>query len=287
PLGVLILGSSTPRSHSPAMLHLGETIGEMITDATLRTLLYEEVRTADQLKSSFLATISHELRTPLTSIIGYIEMLQRGLYGPLGERTGEPLGYMRIASNTLLRLITDILDFSRMEAGQLKVDVNLVEPLRAIRSVAGQLQPQVRERGLELRLDLPEVLPLIYANSSRLEQVLANLISNAIKFTDRGMISLSCDVSEERLRINVHDTGIGIAPEHQETIFQEFRRVEQANRHYGGAGLGLAISRRLVELMGGSIGVASVLGRGATFFVDLPVVTIPTDSPPTVMSLVA
>ncbi|NTW97388.1 MAG: PAS domain-containing protein [Oscillochloris sp.] len=287
PLGVLVLGSSVGRANSPAMIHLAETIGELITDATVRTLLYEEVRTTDQLKSSFLATISHELRTPLTSIIGYTEMLQRGIYGPLGDRMGEPLGYMRVASNTLLRLITDILDFSRMEAGQLKVDLSPVDPLRVIRSVAGQLQPQIRERDLDLRLDLPEHLPLVRANSSRLEQVLTNLVSNAVKFTEKGTISIGAEVADDRLRISVRDTGIGIAPEDQEAIFQEFRRLDQANRHYGGAGLGLAISRRLTELMGGLIGVESALGHGATFFVELPIISAPADSPPTVMSLAA
>ncbi|NNJ09722.1 PAS domain-containing protein [Chloroflexales bacterium ZM16-3] len=285
PLGVLVLGSSAPRAISPAMTHLAETIGELITDATVRTRLYEEVRAADQLKSSFLATISHELRTPLTSIIGYNEMLQRGLYGPLGDRVAEPLGYMREASNTLLRLITDILDFSRMEAGQLKVDLSPVEPLRAIKSVIGQLQPQAREHELELRADLPDQLPLVYANSSRLEQVLTNLITNAIKFTETGTISVSPQPSEDRLRIYVRDTGIGIAAEDQEAIFQEFRRINHGGRHYSGAGLGLAISRRLTALMGGEIGVESALGSGSTFFIDLPIITLSTESPPTVMSL--
>ncbi|MBX0327262.1 PAS domain-containing protein [Oscillochloris sp. ZM17-4] len=287
PLGVLVLGSSAPRDISATMTRLAETIGELITDATVRTRLYEEVRAADQLKSSFLATISHELRTPLTSIIGYTEMLQRGLYGPLGDRVEEPLGYMREASNTLLRLITDILDFSRMEAGQLKVDLCPVEPLRAIRNVIGQLQPQAHERELELLGDLPDQLPLVHANSSRLEQVLANLISNAIKFTESGSITVCTRSSGDQLRICVRDTGIGIAAEDQEAIFQEFRRVNHGDRHYSGTGLGLAISRRLTALMGGSIGVESAAGSGSTFFIDLPIITLPAESPPTVMTLTA
>jgi signal transduction histidine kinase len=287
PLGVLMMGSGAARAVSPTMTHLAETVGELITDAAVRTGLYEEVRAADQLKSSFLATISHELRTPLTSIIGYLEMLQRGLYGPLDSRIVEPLGYMREASGTLLRLITDVLDFSRMEAGQLKVDLSPVEPLRAIRSVMGQLQPQAHERNLELRADLPEQLPLVYANSSRLEQVISNLISNAVKFTEVGTITVSAQATDNRLRICVRDTGIGIATEDQQAIFQEFRRVNHGDRHYSGAGLGLAISRRLTELMGGSIGVESALGSGSTFFVELPTITLSADSPPTVMALAA
>ncbi|WP_129626380.1 histidine kinase N-terminal 7TM domain-containing protein [Candidatus Oscillochloris fontis] len=285
PLGVLVLGNSLARPHSPALLHLAETIGELITDASVRTRLYDEVRTADRLKSAFLATVSHELRTPLTSIIGYTEMLQRGLYGPLGDRMGEPLGHMRTASGTLLRLITDILDFSRMEAGHLKVDLTPVEPLRTIRSVAGQFQPLILQRSLDLYLDLPDHLPYVHANSMRLEQVLTNLIGNAIKFTDQGGITVSASHHADRLRISVSDTGIGIAHEHQEAIFLEFRRVENAGRHAGGAGLGLAISRRLVELMGGTIGLHSTPGEGSTFFIELPICAVPADSPPTVMSV--
>ncbi|NTW02370.1 MAG: PAS domain-containing protein, partial [Oscillochloris sp.] len=282
PFGILVMGCRTARVGSPALIHLGETIGELITDAVVRTRLYEEVRVADQLKMSFLATVSHELRTPLTSIIGYIEMLQKGLYGSPSERMGEPLMYMRAASGTLLRLITDILDFSRMEAGELNVDLFPVDSILAIANVVGQLQPLIRERGLELELDLPSQLPMVYANASRLEQVLTNLISNAIKFTEAGMISVCAQEMDDRLRISVRDTGIGIAPENQSTIFQEFRRVDHANRHYGGAGLGLAISRRLIELMDGSIGVESNLGSGSTFFVELPISTTSLNALPTV-----
>jgi signal transduction histidine kinase len=286
-LGMLVMGSSSGRRASPALIHLAETIGELITDAVVRTRLYEEVRAADQLKSSFLATVSHELRTPLTSIIGYIDMLRRGLYGPPGESMVEPLMYMRAASGTLLRLITDILDFSRMEAGQLKVDLCPVDALRSLTNVVGQLQPQIRERDLGLELDLAAQLPLVQANTARLEQVLTNLLSNAIKFTEAGMISVGAHASGDMLRISVRDTGIGIAAEDQEAIFQEFRRIDQADRHFGGAGLGLAISRRLIELMGGTIGVESTPGVGSTFFIDLPITTMPTESPPTVMLLAA
>jgi PAS domain S-box-containing protein len=284
-LGVLLVGSSAGWRGRAALIHLAETVGELITDAVVRTRLYEEVRAADQLKSSFLATVSHELRTPLTSIIGYLDMLRRGLYGPPGERMAEPLMYMRAASSTLLRLITDILDFSRMEAGQLKVDLSPVDPLRSISNVVGQLQPQIRERGLGLELDLADQLPLVQANTARLEQVLTNLLGNAIKFTEAGTISVGARSSADWLRVSVRDTGIGIAAADQEAIFQEFRRIDQADRHFGGAGLGLAISRRLIDLMGGLIGVESTLGVGSTFFIDLPITTLPTESPPTVMGL--
>lgn len=274
PLGLLLLGNTSSQPNTSDLLNLAETIGELITDAVVRTRLYEEVRTADQLKASFLATVSHELRTPLTSIIGYIEMIQRGIYGPLDERMVEALTYMRIASVNLQRLINDILEFSRMEAGHLKIDLQPVDALRTIYNVIGQLQPQIRDNKLELEIDLPRKLPLVQANAARLEQVLTNLLSNAIKFTDAGTITIAAKQVGDRLRISVSDTGIGIAGEHLEAIFQDFRRVEHNGRRSSGAGLGLAISRRLIALMGGTIEVESAVGAGSTFSVELPLTDI-------------
>lgn len=272
PLGVLALGRRRAHPDSPTTMHLAETIGELITDAVVRTRLYDKARQADRLKSAFLATISHELRTPLTAIIGYTEMLQKGIYGQLSDRMREPLTYMHLSSMTLLRLITDIVDFSRLEAGYLEVDLMPVDLLRAVEHVVGQLQPQIRERGLELRLAVPGDLPPVRANGARIEQVLSNLVVNAVKFTDAGTITISAARQGDRVRLSVQDTGIGIAPEHMETIFQEFRRVESPNgRRYSGAGLGLAICRRLIGLMGGTISVASEPHVGSTFTIELPV----------------
>jgi len=271
PLGLLLLGSAAPLVAGPARLRLAETIGELITDAVVRIGLYEEVRRADRLKSSFLASVSHELRTPLTAIIGYIDMLKKGIYGQPAPTMGEPLGYMRHSSLTLLRLINDILDFSRMEAGHLQVDIHPVDVRRAVVNVIGQLQPQIVERGLELRSEIDDDLPPAMGNAHRMEQVLTNLLTNAIKFTERGSIVVTAAPSGDAVRISVSDTGIGIAPEHQALIFEEFRRVDTPNgRRYGGAGLGLAITRRLIELMGGSISVSSTPGVGTTFACELP-----------------
>jgi PAS domain S-box-containing protein len=269
PLGLLVLGSLAPGPQSQALLRIAETVGELITDAVVRARLYDESRQADRLKASFLASVSHELRTPLTSIIGYVEMLQKGAYGTPAEKMREPLSFMRQSSNTLLRLINDILDFSRAEAGYLKVDLQPVDVLRCAANVVGQLQPQLRERGLEFDFDVPLGLPLVQANAARLEQVLTNLLSNAVKFTEAGRVRLRAWSEGEYLLVSVSDTGIGIAPEHLELIFQEFRRVEPKGRRTGGTGLGLAISRRLVELMGGMIQVQSAPGEGSTFTVQL------------------
>jgi PAS domain S-box-containing protein len=271
PLGLLVLGTLAPTPESPALLRVAETAGELITDAVVRAGLYDEARQADRLKALFLASVSHELRTPLTSIIGYVEMLQKGVYGSPSDRMREPLDFMRQSSITLLRLINDILDFSRAEAGHLKLDLQPVDLLRAAANVVGQLQPQLSERGLALEFDVPPGLPLVQGNGARLEQVLTNLLSNAVKFTEAGQITLRARCGEGRVLLSVGDTGIGIAPEHHELIFQEFRRVEPAGRRSGGTGLGLAISRRLVELMGGTLSVESAVGEGATFTIELPV----------------
>jgi PAS domain S-box-containing protein len=271
PLGLLALGTLEPTLESPALLRVAETAGELITDAVVRARLYDEARQADRLKALFLASVSHELRTPLTSIIGYVEMLQKGVYGQPGDRMREPLGFMRQSSVTLLRLINDILDFSRAEAGHLKLDLQPVDLLHTAANVVGQLQPQLSERGLAFEFDLPLGLPPVLANGARLEQVLTNLLSNAVKFTEAGQVTLRARCAGERVLVSVGDTGIGIAPEHLELIFQEFRRVEPAGRRSGGTGLGLAISRRLVELMGGTLSVESAVGAGSTFTIELPV----------------
>ncbi len=271
PLGMLALGAIAPHPGSAVLPRVAETIGELITDAVVRARLYDEVRQADRLKTSFLASVSHELRNPLTSIIGYIELFRRGTYGPLDERLMEPLRYMHLSSTTLLRMINDILDFTRAEAGHLYVEVQPVNVRHVVANVIGQLQPQIRERGLALELEIAPDLPLAQSNKARLEQIVTNLLSNAIKFTEQGQITVRAWQINDRVRLSVADTGIGIAPEHLEVIFQEFRQVETAARQASGAGLGLAISRRLVELMGGTISVESALGAGSTFTVDLPV----------------
>lgn len=271
PLGLLLLGSYEPTQAGLARLRLAETIGELITDAVVRIRLYEEVSRADRLKASFLASVSHELRTPLTAIIGYTDMLQKGIYGPTTPAMAEPLSHMRHSSLSLLRLINDILDFSRMEAGHLQIDLHPVDLRQAITNVVGQIRPQVAERGLELRQVLDDDLPLALANPQRIEQVLANLLTNAVKFTESGSIGIVASRHADGIRLSVSDTGIGIAPEHQAAIFEEFRRVETpGGRRYGGAGLGLAICRRLMQLMGGAISVESAPGAGTTFHCDLP-----------------
>jgi signal transduction histidine kinase len=272
PLGVLGVGYRSAQAIAAVDMHLYQMVGQLIADAITRARLYDAANEASALKSAFLATVSHELRTPLTSIIGYADMLEHGVFGALPERVAEPLGHVRHSGQMLLRMINDILDFSKMEAGHFTIECYPVDLSTVIRSVAGTLRPQIYERGLELELMLAPELPLVYANSSRLEQVLTNLLANAIKFTERGTITVATTYSNERVHLSVRDTGIGIAPDDLGSLFQPFQQLDnQLTRRFGGTGLGLAISKRLVELMDGALLVTSMPGAGTTFTCELRV----------------
>jgi signal transduction histidine kinase len=272
PLGILIVGLASAQAIAPAELRLYETVGQLVSDAITRARLYEAARAASALKSAFLATVSHELRTPLTSIIGYADMLDHNIFGELPEFAIEPLDHIRSSGHTLLHMINDILDFSKMEAGHFSVDLYPVDLPSVVRSVAIAMRPQIHERGLALAIELPDNLPLVQANSARLTQVLTNLLANAIKFTDAGAITVRAEALEDRVRVSVQDTGIGIAPDDQRELFQAFHQIDnQLTRRYGGTGLGLAISRRLLDLMGATVTVQSAPGAGATFSCDLRV----------------
>jgi two-component system, sensor histidine kinase len=180
---------------------------------------------------------------------------------------------MRRNSQTLLRLINDFLDYSKIEAGHFTIERAPVDLLAVIQDVVGALEPQVQERGLDLKVELSPELPLVYAHRERLEQVLTNLLANAIKFTDRGTITVRATFDGERVRFSVIDTGIGIAPEQQHLIFREFHQIESEHtQRYPSTGLGLAISRRLMQMMGGTLEVESTPGVGSTFYGDLPAV---------------
>jgi PAS domain S-box-containing protein len=269
-LGLFCAGSTRLADVDADAIRLLSTLSEMLAETIVRTRLYEESRQISKLKTAFLATVSHELRTPLTSIIGYNDMLLRGIYGNLPESTHNPLEMISQSSQILLRLINDMLDFSKMEAGHFMIDLYPVDVRSAIINVGRGMAAMAEERGLHLSVDIPEWLPLVMANGMRLEQVLGKLVSNAIKFTDEGGVTLSATTNGSYLRLSVHDTGIGIPPWAQQTVFNEFRQIDNAHtRRYGGAGLGLAISRRLIELMGGNIFLESDEGAGSTFHCDL------------------
>ncbi len=228
----------------------------------------DQVVEASRMKSDFVANMSHELRTPLNAILALSELLREEVTGPLpvAEQRVQ-LDLIHQGGENLLRLINDVLDLSRVEAGKVDLRSELTDTAGLLRTVTEEMRPLARQKGLDLRLEVPDAT-LLWYDADRVTQVLRNLIGNAVKFTERGWVRVAgrVDPEEERLTFWVEDTGIGVAPRDHAAVFQEFRQVDgSATRRHGGTGLGLAISRRLVRLMGGELALRSDLGQGATF----------------------
>lgn len=231
----------------------------------------ERAEAADRIKSAFLATMSHELRTPLNSIIGFTGIILQGIVGPLNDEQEKQLNMVRASAQHLLSLINDVLDISKIEAGQLQVASENFNLRYTIEKAVESARPLAVKKGLELTCAIPPAVEMITGDSRRFEQILLNLISNAVKFTERGSVKIACEPEGDNVTIRVADTGIGIRTEDLETIFQAFRQIDSGmTRKYEGTGLGLSISKRLVELMGGKIRVTSVWGSGSTFSFSLP-----------------
>jgi signal transduction histidine kinase len=228
----------------------------------------DEAEGASRAKTAFLATVSHELRTPLNAIIGFSSVL---LQDSLSDEQRKQLVIVNRSGLQLLELIKEILDITSIEAGQLTITVEEVALATLLREQCDALHVQARETGLTLRLDASPELLMVRADRSRLRQVVRNLISNALKFTDEGGVVVRCLPFGKLARVEVEDTGIGIPPGQLATLFTPFQRANNPGaRQRAGTGLGLAISRRLVEAMGGRIGVASHVGRGSLFWFTVP-----------------
>jgi len=236
-------------------------------------LANQEIQAASQMKSQFLAHMSHELRTPLNAIIGFSEILEDKTFGPMNERQARYIQNILKSSRHLLSLINDILDLTKVEAGRMEpisTEFHLQDCLRLTLDV---LDPLARSKGIELFRELSDDFPIVQADEGRMRQILLNLLSNAIKFTSQGgKVTVIVDLVEnDVVQVQVADTGIGIKKEHQDIIFSEFRQVDESYaRRYEGTGLGLALTKRLVELHGGSIWVESEEGKGSTFTFTFP-----------------
>ena len=234
-----------------------------------------ELEVASRHKSQFLANMSHELRTPLNSVLGFSEMLADGIYGALPERASAALGKIQANGRHLLNLINDVLDLSKIEAGQLTLSPNDYVMGQIVQSVVASTETQARTKGISLVAAIADGLPVGFGDERRLTQVLLNLMSNAVKFTDQGSVTIAASSSHGMFEVSVRDTGPGIATGEHARIFEEFQQVDNSStREKGGTGLGLAIAKRIVELHGGRISVESAPGAGSTFRVALPVRTV-------------
>jgi PAS domain S-box-containing protein len=226
---------------------------------------------SDRLKSVFLATMSHELRTPLNSIIGFTGIILQGLAGPLNEEQTKQLNMTRDSARHLLALINDVLDISKIEAGQLEIIKRPFDMRQAVEGALRVVQPLAQKKNLELETYIGSGVGTINNDRRRVEQVLINLINNAIKFTQRGEVSIECQIRDGWLETSIRDDGIGIKPEDMERLFRPFQQIDTGlTRGHEGTGLGLAICKRLVVAMGGEIAVESQWGIGSTFKFRLP-----------------
>jgi signal transduction histidine kinase len=234
--------------------------------------LNAELQAAARQRAQFVSHFSHELRTPLNSILGYSEMLQTQMCGPLNEKQQRYVGTVKESGGRLLRLIDDIMDLAKEQAGKLSLQLQPMALLPAIEQALAVLQPQANGKHLRLEHAVPEGLCGVFADPTRVQQVFLNLLSNAIKFTpEGGRVTVSArrlGTEEHLMEISVTDTGVGIAPEDQTRLFQDFEQV--GGGRYQGTGLGLSLTRRLVELHGGRVGLRSELGRGSSFWFTLP-----------------
>ena len=232
----------------------------------------EAADTANQAKSAFLANMSHELRTPLNAVIGFSELLEQQIFGDLNDKQRTYVGNVLVSGRHLLQLVNDILDISKVEAGRMDLVYERTPIAGLVDIVRGVIGAVAVKRGIQLEVALPPQLPDVYVDPGRIKQVLYNLISNAIKFTPRGgTVKLTARADARSLVVSVADTGIGIARADLPRLFREFEQLAQPNgTRPEGTGLGLALTRRLVELHGGRVEVESELGRGSTFSVHLP-----------------
>jgi signal transduction histidine kinase len=277
--GALIIQRRSPGAFPAATVNLMQALATQSALAIQNARLFREIEEkgrqlaiASQHKSQFLANMSHELRTPLNAVLGYAELLADGLYGELPERARGVLERIQSNGKHLLGLINDVLDLSKIEAGQLVLANEDYTITGLVQSVTSATESLARGKGLTLATDVPAGLPTGRGDERRLTQVLLNLVGNAIKFTETGRIEIAARTAGGFFDIAVTDTGPGIAEADQARIFEEFQQVDNSStRKKGGTGLGLAISRRIIEMHGGTLTVQSRPGEGSTFRIRVPV----------------
>ena len=249
------------------------TIGAQAAIGIRQAELYEASRRANQLKQEFIATMSHELRTPMTVLIGYCDMLASESLGPLSSAQHSALDVIRDRSELLLRLVNDVLDFSKIASGNLDLHPVLVNLRSSIHATVDKYGAHAKRKRQSISVDIPPECQYLVADEHRLQQILGHLLENAIKFSPEGCpIVIQASLYESSyVRVDVVDKGIGIRPEDLGLVFEDFRQLDNSfTREYGGAGMGLAVSKHLIELQGGLIWVESEFGKGSTFSFVLP-----------------
>ena len=278
-IGVLDLQSRDLGRFTEADLQILTTLAEQIAVAIQNARLYEEqihvteqLRSVDKMKSQFLSSMSHELRTPLNAIINFVEMVAMGLVGPVTEEQKELLNNSLKSSTHLLQLINDVLDISKIQAGKLALFIEQdVDLYRELKTVIDMVLPMFKDKPVELVQDIDDNLPVIAGDKRRIRQVLLNLLSNSIKFTDKGTVTLSAKLQDEKVAFAVIDTGVGIPPEARSVIFEPFVQTLDGIKLEQGTGLGLPISLNLVKAHGGDLWMESRPGEGSAFYFTLPV----------------
>jgi signal transduction histidine kinase len=278
PIGVLGLTRSKPRSFTDKQIELLTTFADQAVIAIENVRLFDEIQDksrqlaeASQHKSQFLANMSHELRTPLNAILGYAELILDNVYGDAPEKMREVLDRIQRNGKHLLGLINDVLDLSKIEAGQLNLSLVDYSLKDVVQNVYSAVEALAKEKRIALKVEVPPHLPAARGDERKLTQVLLNLVGNAIKFTDAGEVAIKASAANGVLTVAVRDTGPGIAEAEQAKIFEEFQQADSSiTKKKGGTGLGLAIAKRIVELHGGPIWVESSTGQGSTFSFTLP-----------------
>ncbi len=268
--------SSTMNAQERTFLETSQRVESKVKEQQEMT---EKLKATDKLKTQFMANMSHELRTPLNSIIGFSRVILKGIDGPLTELQKADLTSIHNSGQHLWGLVNDILSLYQIEAGKMKFNFDEVEISPIIKGVMSTALALVKDKPVELVQKVPDELPTVWADPTRIRQVILELVSNACKFTDKGKVRLKAVASKEKIIISVSDTGIGIPEDRLDTIFEEFTQVDASTtRKVGGTGLGLAISRHFVEMHKGQIWVESTPGKGSTFSFAIPIKPVSEDS---------